>query len=271
MSSSDDANGDEQLEPYELLTSTRYDPFLRSQRWNYDRDGSSSFFLLPYHYARLEEAIRLHRWQIASFSYHRLKSECKAAVAAAIAASADEGVDPATAMKLRITLSSDGALSVSTSPVPPFQRDPTLAAYFQPTDDPALLEPALRLCVDSEPTRKSLFTTTKTTKRAGYEAARERAGIRPGELADVLLYNEDGALTEASISNVAFFRDSYWVTPPLSTGCLPGVLRAWLLKQGRIREATLAIAKDDVREGEWVMLTNGVHGCRFGRVTGTVH
>ncbi|TRM66254.1 aminotransferase class IV-domain-containing protein [Schizophyllum amplum] len=218
MSSSDDANGDEQLEPYELLTSTRYDPFLRSQRWNYDRDGSSSFFLLPYHYARLEEAIRLHRWQIASFSYHRLKSECKAAVAAAIAASADEGVDPATAMKYRRS-----------------SATPTLAAYFQPTDDPALLEPALRLCVDSEPTRKSLFTTTKTTKRAGYEAARERAGIRPGELADVLLYNEDGALTEASISNVAFFRDSYWVTPPLSTGCLPGVLRAWLLKQGRIR------------------------------------
>ncbi|KAL1740774.1 WD40-repeat-containing domain protein [Schizophyllum fasciatum] len=162
----------------------------------------------------------------------------------------------------------DGALSVAASPVVPFERDPTLAAYFQPTDDPALLEPANRLRVDSQPTRTSIFTRTKTTRRTVYDAARQRADVRPGDPADVLLYNEDGAMTEASISNIAFFRDSYWFTPPLSTGCLPGVLRGWLLEQGRIREATFPIRKEDVREGEWVMLTNGVNGCRFGKVTG---
>ncbi|KAL1697260.1 aminotransferase [Schizophyllum commune] len=264
MSSVGDVTSEEQLEPYELLTSTRYDPFLRSLRWNYDRDGPSALFLLPQHFGRLQDAIDRHGWYIPSFTYDELKSRCKAVVAEA----AEGDADPSAAMKLRITLSSSGVLSVTTSPVAPFQRDPTLAAYFQPTDDPALLEPSYRLEIDSQPTRSSIFTRTKTTQRSLYDAARQRAGIFPGDLKEVLLYNENGEMTEASISNVAFFRESYWVTPPSSTGCLPGVLRAWLLEQGRIREAAFRIKKDDVRAGEWVMLTNGVHGCRFGKVVG---
>ena len=283
MSSVGDVTSEEQLEPYELLTSTRYDPFLRSLRWNYDRDGPSALFLLPQHFGRLQDAIDRHGWYIPSFTYDELKSRCKAVVAEA----AEGDADPSAAMKvrrrafasrfvlpkpfmrqLRITLSSSGVLSVTASPVAPFQRDPTLAAYFQPTDDPALLEPSYRLEIDSQPTRSSIFTRTKTTQRSVYDAARQRAGIFPGDLKEVLLYNENGEMTEASISNVAFFRESYWVTPPSSTGCLPGVLRAWLLEQGRIREAAFRIKKDDVREGEWVMLTNGVHGCRFGKIVG---
>jgi len=33
------------------------------------------------------------------------------------------------------------------------------------------------------------------------------------------------------VRNVTFFRHGRWVTPHDSTGCLPGVMRRWLLEQ----------------------------------------
>ena len=70
--------GQEQF--YQLLTSTRYDPFLATLSWNNDQDGPCSLFLLPYHFDRLTCAAKTHKWDdhttsiLSSYDY--LKSTC---------------------------------------------------------------------------------------------------------------------------------------------------------------------------------------------------
>ena len=67
---------------YQLLTSTRYDPFLATLSWNNDHDGPSSFFLLPYHFDRLVYAAKIHKWDHTTsiLSYDHLKSTCLDAI-----------------------------------------------------------------------------------------------------------------------------------------------------------------------------------------------
>ncbi|EJD54469.1 D-aminoacid aminotransferase-like PLP-dependent enzyme, partial [Auricularia subglabra TFB-10046 SS5] len=122
-----------------------------------------------------------------------------------------------------------------------------------------------RVSVDTVATPASAFTRNKTTRRDHYNVARERAGIRSrGERREVILYNEDGEVTEGSVTNVSFWRDGRWVTPNTSSGGLPGTVRRWLLGQGRIMEGI--VRRDDIRDGEYVMLTNSWHIVQLGRV-----
>ncbi len=81
----------------------------------------------------------------------------------------------------------------------------------------------------------NLFLYHKTTRRAQYEAA---LAACPG-VDDVLLWNERGELTETTCANiVAQFRGAL-VTPPVTCGLLPGVMRAELLRRGVVQEGIL--------------------------------
>jgi len=161
-----------------------------------------------------------------------------------------------------------GEVSVSATPLSAFISDPTTASLFDPVSDTSCNNPIVSLRLDSEATPTSIFTTTKTTQRSLYDQARIRVAIPPlSPTEDVLLFNETNLVMETSIFNVAFHRSSVWLTPAASTGCLPGVLRRWLLTQGRICEDIEHIlTKDGLRDGEWILLFNGVQGCRLGRV-----
>ena len=78
------------------------------------------------------------------------------------------------------------------------------------------------------------------------------------------MYNQHGELMETTIFNIAFYRNSQWITPATTSGCLGGVMRRWLLENGRIREEILT--RDAICDGEYVLLFNGVQGCRFGKL-----
>ncbi|KIY73565.1 hypothetical protein CYLTODRAFT_324585, partial [Cylindrobasidium torrendii FP15055 ss-10] len=128
--------------------------------------------------------------------------------------------------------------------------------------------------VDTQPTPTSLFTTTKTTQRQHYDAARARAGLpsvsSPEQPTEVVLFNLGGVVTEGSFSNIAFFDEAEgtWLTPRLATGCLPGIMRRWLLEEKRIRETTPQTDRrpKDLKDGTWVLIMNGLLGCRVGRI-----
>ncbi|MFM2389465.1 MAG: hypothetical protein RLZZ437_1020 [Pseudomonadota bacterium] len=63
----------------------------------------------------------------------------------------------------------------------------------------------------------------KSTRRGVYEAA--RAGMAAG-LDEVVFQNERGEVCDGTITSVFFDRGQGMRTPPLSSGLLPGVLRA---------------------------------------------
>ncbi|KAJ7246252.1 aminotransferase [Mycena haematopus] len=252
---------------YELLTTTRCDPYLQRLAWNNHEGQPTPYLLLQFHCDRLQSAAVEHDWPDAqsAISYTALYDACQAAVASY------DG-EPTDAFKIRITLSQAGLLTASASPVSPLKFDPTSPSFSKPlTDSATLYGPAMTLFVDTEPTPPSgLFTSTKTTERAVYDAARARVGLPPlpSPDADVILYNPSEHVTETSVSNVAFYRSHRWITPPLSAGCLAGVTRRWLLRHKRIFEAEPGeLTKAGLRPGDWVLLFNSVHGCRLGRIT----
>jgi para-aminobenzoate synthetase/4-amino-4-deoxychorismate lyase len=99
------------------------------------------------------------------------------------------------------------------------------------------------------------FLQHKTTRREIY--APFTAG-KPAEAFDVLLWNESGELTECSFGNLAVLLDGHWLTPAINAGLLPGVLRAELLAQGRLREARLL--KADLARAQGLAFLNSLRG-----------
>ncbi|KAF8808144.1 hypothetical protein BYT27DRAFT_7139956 [Phlegmacium glaucopus] len=249
---------------YQLISSTRFDPFLATLGWNNDHDMPSPFFLLPYHFDRLVSAARTHNWDHATTSYDYLKSACSNAIA-------DQN-GSSSAFRIRILLSQDGQIVVTATPLAEtFTSDPTLLSIDKPLPIDHD-ETCMKIYMDTEHVTPSIFTTTKTTFRDTYNHSRTRneKRLQTGSDwtgSDVLLYNDKGCIMEATIFNVALYRSSKWVTPSTNSGCLPGVMRRWLLQNRRIYEDESAcLTKDSIQPGEWVLLFNGVQGCRLGKV-----
>jgi para-aminobenzoate synthetase/4-amino-4-deoxychorismate lyase len=94
----------------------------------------------------------------------------------------------------------------------------------------------------------------KTLDRAIYDAARAACP----HVDDVLLWNASGEVTETTIANLVVDLDGQRVTPPVSSGLLPGTFRADLLARGEICERILT--KDDVRRATRVWLVNSLRG-----------
>lgn len=57
--------------------------------------------------------------------------------------------------------------------------------------------------------------------------------------AETLIFNNAGYLAEAATSNIVIVVDGEAITPPLSSGCLPGITRHVLLDEGMLREVSI--------------------------------
>lgn len=78
----------------------------------------------------------------------------------------------------------------------------------------------------------------KTSRREPYEAA--RAEFKLEDANEVLLLNERGEVCEGTITNLfAEVEEGRFVTPALSSGLLPGVLRAELIRERKARSEVL--------------------------------
>lgn len=99
------------------------------------------------------------------------------------------------------------------------------------------------------------FLYHKTTNRQVYG---EAAKTMPPEAFSVLLWNENGELTEFTIGNVVVEKDGEFFTPPVSCGALPGTFRQQLLDEGIISEKI--ILKDELGDWDAVWFINSVRG-----------
>ena len=80
------------------------------------------------------------------------------------------------------------------------------------------------------------FLYHKTTQRQAYDQALLAVQAIDSECRDVLLWNQRGELTESCRANIVVDKDGDLLTPPIHCGLLAGTFRAYLLKQGSIRE-----------------------------------
>ncbi len=140
------------------------------------------------------------------------------------------------AYRVRLLLSPHGEIQIEASPLQPLPQPwrVQLATFPIEPDNP--------------------FLRHKTTLRTHYEAARRD---HP-QVDDVILWNRRGELTESTIANLVLVMGEEKLTPPASSGLLPGTLREELLQQGVLREAILP--KEALFQADAIYLINSVRG-----------
>jgi len=95
-----------------------------------------------------------------------------------------------------------------------------------------------------------------------------RAALESGLADDVLLLNAAGNVVESPIANLFLIKDGVYVTPPLTEGCLDGIIRALILETLAanavpFREAPLTIS--DLLEADEMFLCNSIRKIRAVR------
>lgn len=148
-------------------------------------------------------------------------------------------------LRCRLTLAADGQLDVTTGVL---------------ADNP----PVWRVAVAEERLAASdIWLQHKTTQRALYDAA--RASL-PGGVDELVFLNERGELCEGTITNLFLdMPDGQRLTPTLSSGLLPGILREEMLANEQVAEATLTLT--DLKNAEKVCVGNSLRGLILAELT----
>ncbi|SMX51044.1 aminotransferase class IV family protein [Actibacterium lipolyticum] len=120
--------------------------------------------------------------------------------------------------RVRILVGADGGVSV------------THAAFTVQTHVWKLHWAETRLASDDP------WLRVKTTQRQHYDAAR---AALPDHVDELLFLNERNEVCEGTITNIFAEIDGQLITPPQSSGLLPGVLREELLDHGKAVEGIL--------------------------------
>ncbi len=90
------------------------------------------------------------------------------------------------------------------------------------------------------------------------ECIRERREAAARGFDEAVFLNSRGEICEGTASNLFFVRDGRIVTPALSVGLLPGVMRGYLLERYDIEETKLY--REDLKRFDECFLTNSLMG-----------
>lgn len=88
-----------------------------------------------------------------------------------------------------------------------------------------------------------------------------RSGIGPSD--EMLFFNEDGAITEGTVTNIFALLEDKIVTPPVSSGLLPGIMRRKVLdycEALRIPYEEAFIFPEDLLSAKSIFITNSLMG-----------
>ena len=166
----------------------------------------------------------------------------------AVVANACATLEPFPYMRLRLDLSANGDLR-------------TQCAVLDQINQPVKIFWAKDiLSVNCEMQSNNPLLTHKISERGLYDTAWQQA-VKLGGF-DALFVNEQGHVTEGGRSSI-FIKSHHsdeWLTPPLSAGVLPGVMRQALLNDPAFnaREANLTI--QEVLNAKEIMLSNALRG-----------
>jgi para-aminobenzoate synthetase/4-amino-4-deoxychorismate lyase len=136
--------------------------------------------------------------------------------------------------RVRLLLAPSGAISIGVAPLPGPPVGPVEVAI-----------------VAREVAPDDFRLAHKTSRRGFHDRARAVSGAW-----EVLFTDDEGFLTEGSFTSIFVPRNGVLLTPPLSRGLLPGVLRAELIESGRAVERDLTPA--DLERG--FFLGNALRG-----------
>ena len=188
-----------------FVADTRVFDLIETMRFEPDR----GILLLDRHLARMGDSARALGF---SFDRHAARNELQTATFRLNGA-----------RRIRLMLARSGQMAIEVSPLHATPDEPVTVAVVP-------------LPVSSHDFR----LRHKTSHRGFYDAARMSAGTF-----EVILEDSEGYLTEGSFTNLFVERGGQLLTPRLTRGLLPGVLRAEMIDSGKAVEADLTIADLD--------------------------
>ena len=150
-------------------------------------------------------------------------------------------LNPAQTYRLRLDLRHDGGIQLQ-------------HAVLQ-----ALPDGPARLVLSSSPVRpaEAALLNFKTSLRGDYDTAIQQA-MALGAF-DAIFVNAAGEVCEGARSNLLVKIQGRWITPPLASGVLPGVMRSRLLKRfAQIEERPLPLA--EVMKADALLVCSALRG-----------
>lgn len=141
-------------------------------------------------------------------------------------------------LKVKLLLDIDGNLSVEFIPV-------------------GIIKKEIKAAISSTPIMKNNpFLYHKTTNRKLYNDIK----IQYNDYEEVILWNEDGEVTEGINSNIVVKIGANLYTPPISCGLLAGTFRQYLLDKGKIKEKIIKL--DEFKSADEIYLINSIRRFR---------
>ena len=140
-------------------------------------------------------------------------------------------------LRCRLTLRIDGTINLTTAPLSPNSKTWVLrlSNSILSSSDPWLLH--------------------KSSNRVLYDA--ERANL-PDGIDELVYLNERNEVCEGTITNIFVKIEGNWLTPPLSSGCLPGVLRRKKIEDASCKVKIVTLS--DLKGAEKITVGNALRG-----------
>ena len=140
-------------------------------------------------------------------------------------------------LRCRLTLRFDGKINLTTAPLSPNSKTWVLGLSdsILSSADPWLLH--------------------KSSKRGLYDA--ERANL-PHGIDELVYLNERNEICEGTITNIFVKIAGHWLTPPLTSGCLPGVLRRKKIEDASCKVKIVTLS--DLKDAEKITVGNALRG-----------
>ena len=179
--------------------------------------------------------------QRLSVSARHFGFRCDTAQIAAQVSAVCAGLTDGQLYRMRLLLNADGSVDIRTAPI---------------SDS---MPSSVRLLLAKQPMQSpDVFLRHKTTLRRRYDLAWQ-AAEKMGAF-DTLFVNEKSQVTEGGRSNLFVCRDGQWLTPPLSEGVLPGIMRGLLLGDTIMNAREAVLTLDDLRSAERIMVCSSLRG-----------
>ena len=139
---------------------------------------------------------------------------------------------------LRLNWSRDGAAARGIQ-VPAGEPDPALHRFWFTLSAHQPSFAAVRTWISRHERRNANSRLSHCKTFAYGQAIQARREAIEHGADEGLLLSTTGELCCGSTANLLVQRQGQWLTPPLTSGCLPGVMRAQLLEHGLAQEATI--------------------------------
>jgi para-aminobenzoate synthetase/4-amino-4-deoxychorismate lyase len=189
-------------------------------------DTDSGVFLEEYHFNRLKDSASYFDFKFCDVRGKEIIDETMRNISNNLCV-------------IRLFVNAKGGIRIETSEVPVFIKNQKYTVSLAKNP------------IQSE----NIFLYHKTTQREVYENA-EGENLHSD---DVILWNEEGNLTESTIANIILNIEGNWVTPSTNCGLLRGVYRESMLENGLIEERK--IHKSEIADlSEITLINSGQRG-----------